>query len=273
MDFFKNICSGGTLIFNYDEKKALNTVLKSNKMLQDRKIGVYGFSSETTDRHLDDFIRILPYKIIKDKNSFIYDGVEYTMKHMMGSHNIFNTVAVLSLLKLLAPPTRWENGDVKSCIENAVLPKRRMEVVLDNHRIRLYDDYAHHHTQIFYNLSSLKNSKNPKEKVISVMEPHLISRFAQNPKEWLDHMEIADYSIITKFYKSRESFLPDLDMSKYLTSGRKTLYIENFDDVVKKIDEIINLPENDGIKFKVVIMGAGNSYKLTEKIKDIYAEK
>ena len=77
-------------------------------------------------------------------------------------------------------------------------------------------------------------------------------------------MEIADYSIITKFFKSREEKLPDLDMEYYL-KGRKTKYIEKFDDVVKEVKDIVdNNPDNT---FYIVVMGAGLSYKLSQQLK------
>jgi UDP-N-acetylmuramate-alanine ligase len=105
-----------------------------------------------------------------------------------------------------------------------------------------------------------------------VLEPHLISRFKQNSEKYLDYIEIADYPIITKFFKSRESFLPDLPVTEYLKT-RKTVYIEDFNEIINKIDEIINLPENKDIKFDIVVMGSGDSYKLTDSLRDFYAKK
>jgi UDP-N-acetylmuramate--alanine ligase len=266
IDFFGNIRENGALVFNYDDKNALNVILKSKSIFNNKNTKIIGFSSKITKSEYD-FIQLNYYKPLQESNSFVFGGVEYAMKNMMGIHNVFNNMAALSLIGELKL-----QGDVKKCIENAILPKRRMEVVFENDKIKLYDDYAHHHTQIFYNVSAVKNSKAKGEKIISIVEPHLISRFSQNSDEYLDYMEMADYSIITKFYKSREDFLPDLDMDKYLINGRKTEYIEKFEEVAKKVWEIMHLPKNEGVKFNIIVMGAGNSYKLSEQIKSFYVK-
>ncbi|MDR2760556.1 MAG: Mur ligase domain-containing protein [Rickettsiales bacterium] len=265
INFFKNIKREGALVFNYDDKNALETILKARSAFFEQNIRIVGFSQKTTKSEYE-FIKIKEYKP-KGNSSFVFNNVEYNMKNIGGEHNIFNVVGVLSLadeLKL--------RGDFRAPIENAVLPKRRMELVLNKGRIKLYDDYAHHHTQVYYNISSLRQIREGGEKIIAILEPHLISRFEQNPKEYLDFMEMADYPIITKFFKSRESFLPDLDMSKYL-KDRRVVYIEDFSDVLERVKEIINLKENVGINFRVVVMGAGLSYKLTENIKNFYAQE
>jgi UDP-N-acetylmuramate--alanine ligase len=266
IDFFKNIKKDGAIIFNHDDRNSLNTILNSKNIFVEKNTKIIGFSTNKIKSDYD-FIQLNHYELSHKNNSFTFNNVEYDMKYMMGLHNIYNNMSILSLIEELKI-----KGDVKGGIENAVLPKRRMEVILDNNRIRLYDDYAHHHTQIFYNMSAVKSSKNIDEKIIVVLEPHLISRFSQNSREYLNYLGMADYSIITKFYKSRESFLPDLDMDKYLTDNTKTLYIEEFVDVVEKIDEIMNLSENKDIKFNIVVMGAGNSYKLSKLLENRYVE-
>lgn len=83
-------------------------------------------------------------------------------------------------------------------------------------------------------------------------------------------MEISNYPIITKFFKSREMDLPDLNMVDYL-KGTKIEYIIDFDEVAKRVEEIIN--SNKTQKIHILVMGAGLSYKLTEKIVNLLKNK
>ncbi|MDR0572025.1 MAG: Mur ligase domain-containing protein [Rickettsiales bacterium] len=265
IEFFSNIRDGGILIFNYDDKNSLEVILQAKRVFVNRNIKIIGFSLKQQPPE-DDFIELERCEIV-DSSSFICGGVRYGMKNIKGMHNIFNMTAAIILMNKLGFCNKLEKF-----VENAILPKRRMELVWEDDKKRLYDDYAHHHTQIYYNLSSLISDTKEKRKIIAVLEPHLISRFKQNSGKYLDYMEMADYSIITKFCKSRENFLPDLPMTKYL-EGRKTVYIEDFNAVIDKINEIINLSENKDFKFNIVIMGAGSSYKLTNSLKDFYAKK
>jgi UDP-N-acetylmuramate--alanine ligase len=263
--FFSNLKNDGTIVFNYDDENSLKTILQAKDILLSKNAKVVGFSS-SSQVSKDPFIRIKNYEVVGN-SSFVFDGLKHDMKNLKGIHNIRNVVAVLTLFCELGL-----NKNLKKYVENAILPARRMELVLKNDKIRLFDDYAHHHTQIYYNLTSLAEERTEKKKIIAIVEPHLISRFKQNSEKYLDFMEISDYPIITKFFKSREASLPDLPMEGYL-KNRKVVYIEDFDEVVKKVGEIINLPENQNIEFDIVVMGAGNSYKLTNTLKNFYAEK
>ena len=78
-------------------------------------------------------------------------------------------------------------------------------------------------------------------------------------------MEIADYPIITKFFKSREFDLDEPVMDQYL-NNTKVKYISDFNDVVKNVMEIIKNDKGNFKKYHIVVMGAGLSYKLTNMI-------
>ena len=145
--------------------------------------------------------------------------------------------------------------------------KRRMDLVFSNDKIKLYDDYAHHHTQVACTLKALKENLSKNEELIAVLEPHLISRIKNNVKEYREALIMADYPIITKVFKSRENFLPDLD-TKTLLNNDKIICIEDFGDVVSKIKQTII--ENPKKKFSIIVMGAGNSYKITCSLKDLF---
>ena len=104
------------------------------------------------------------------------------------------------------------------------------------------------------------------DKIIAILEPHLISRFRDNSDEYIKYMEIADFPIITKFYKSREQNLKDLNMDAYVKNN-KVEYIEEFDDVIKQVMTILDTVKYN--KMHIVVMGAGLSYILARNIVNI----
>ena len=62
---------------------------------------------------------------------------------------------------------------------------------------------------------------------------------------------------------------PLLTDVKSLLNNDKIDCIENFDDVIKQIKSIVS--NNKDKKFAIVIMGAGNSYKIAEQLKIEFA--
>ena len=182
------------------------------------------------------------------------------MRHIFGTHNLKN----VALSALTLDSLGVDNKYIQDILNSFTGSGRRLDLVFKNERILLYDDYAHHHTQIKYCLESLRQKYNNNEKIIAVLEPHLISRFTNNSREYIDYMSLADFPIIMKFFKSRESFKEIPEMSRYLQNTKIT-YIED-NDVI--LDQITNYITNTKEKIIIIVMGAGNSYKLTEKIKD-----
>jgi UDP-N-acetylmuramate--alanine ligase len=147
--FFENIKDEGVLIFDYDDKNSQELILHAKHVFMDKKVKIIGFSLDK-EAVEHDFVKLNYYEII-DNSSFIYDDVRYNMKNLSGTHNIRNMSAAITLMNELG----FYDG-LEKFVENAILPKRRMELVFDDGKKKIYDDYAHHHTQVYYNLSSLK---------------------------------------------------------------------------------------------------------------------
>ena len=244
-NFIRNIKNNGILIYNGDDEN-INSIIDRD-FLNKKNVKIISYS--TINKKTEYFL---------DINNFTLNGVKYKLNHIFGEHNIRNAAMAIILMLELG----FNLNDVINSVSKISLPKRRMEKLFDNKNIRLFDDYGHHHTQIYYNINTLKqNNLKQNRKIIAILEPHLISRFTQNYKEFIEYMELADYPIITAFYKSRENNLDVPNMNNYL-NNTNIEYIESFDDVIKKVKGIIKKEE----KVDIVVMGSGNSYKLSSDI-------
>ena len=254
-NFIKNIKEDGVVVFNADDKNIITVLSDIKDFLNKKNIKLIGYSLNN--------VNIEDYKIcniIISKNSFILQDKTYTLNDIVGEHNLRN--AIVSVLLMLNLGFGYD--EINKSLKKLKLPKRRMEKIFDNGNVKLYDEYAHHHTQIHFNLKTLKENIEPDEKIIAIWEPHMISRFVQNSKEHINYMEIADYPIITEFYKSREINLDVPDMKSYL-KGTKIKYIEKFDDVIEEVKKILKKEK----KVSIVVMGAGKSYRLSESLCNI----
>jgi len=260
-NFLNTVQENGKIVFYYDDENSYNLIVSMFDTFKKKNIKLIGFTFNTKLKKVPQEIKLV--KIKKDKNKIIINDevIEYSL---LGEHNTRNISAASTMAMELGVKIQA----IKKIAKSFTGSKRRMDLVFSNDRIKLYDDYAHHHTQISCTLKALKDNLEKKEELIAVLEPHLISRIKNNAKEFKEALLISDYPIVTKVFKSRESFLPDLDV-KTLLNDEKIMCIENFDDVASKVKQLIK--ENPEKKFSIIVMGAGNSYKMTCLLKDLFS--
>lgn len=252
--FIDNIKKNGAIIFNADDINILDVIYRMKDIIENRNIKLLSYSFKKRNMGNDNY-----FVEIKN-NYFIIDNERFSfINNLDGEHNIRNMAIAITLLKELG----FKNDQIKKSLSSCIGAKRRMEKVFENEDFIVYDDYAHHHTQVYNNLITLRNKINSGEKIIAVLEPHLISRFTNNSDDYIKAMEIADFPVITKFFKSREADLDEPNMDGYL-QNTKIRYISDFDNVMEYMNYII--AENIDKKIHIVVMGAGLSYKLTKKI-------
>lgn len=259
--FLKTVQNNGKIVFNYDDLNLKNLIFSMMDNFNKRGIKIIGYTfyNNLSDNYN---IKIIPIKC--DKNKVIINN-EIIQHNLLGEHNAKNIAAA----SILALELGVNIQIIIDLLKDFYGSKRRIDLIFGDDRIKLYDDYAHHHTQVKCTLEAIKENINSDEKIIAILEPHLISRIKNNVKEFVDALLIADYPIVTKIFKSRESFMDDIDV-KSLLNNDKIDYIEENDDIFNKVKEIII--NNKNIKFSIIVMGAGNSYKIADKLKKYFAE-
>lgn len=183
--------------------------------------------------------------------------------NVFGEHNVLNaTAAIIAGLEI-----KLSIEKIKQAFLTFVGTKRRSEYVGElSTGAKVYDDYAHHPTEIQSTLKGFRQSF-PKCKIVCVFQPHTYSRtkslFEQFSSSFID----ADTVILTKIYSSlREKpdstvSMPDL-AKKIEFNGKKSLFLPKFSDVVKYIKK-----QNFGEQTILITMGAGDIYKVNERLK------
>ncbi len=123
----------------------------------------------------------------------------------------------------------------------------------------LYDDYAHHPTEIKATLQGLKEMY-PHMRCVVFFQPHLFSRTKSLLKEFSESFTLADEIYILPIYASREEFDPSItsEMLSNKISGKKAFFIKNFDDARDRIQEF----DKNTV---IITMGAGDIYKILKK--------
>lgn len=257
--FIKTIQQNGKIFFNYDDENCIEIIKNNLNFFKLKNVELFAYTFEKNKK--SDFCML---ESIETDNlqKFSYKNNSFEMKHLFGQHNLRNVAITSLLVNKIGIPKKT----VQKTLDTFNGAGRRLDLILEKNNIKLYDDYAHHHRQVEQTIKALKTKTSGEEKIIAILEPHLISRFEQNAKDYLDYLELADYPIITKFFKSRESFREDLAMDIYLQDRNRIEYIIENQNIIKRINSII--VENPASKFSIIVMGAGNSYQLANEIKE-----
>jgi UDP-N-acetylmuramate--alanine ligase len=177
---------------------------------------------------------------------------------MGGKHNVYNALACGTLcLELGISPSVIEKA-----MKNYEGVKRRLELKGNVKGIRIFDDYAHHPTEIAAVLSALRSRTDGK--VFAVFQPHRYSRFAFLYKDFLNSFGNADFVVILPVYAAFERDMRGIDVKdfeKELTEkGKKCQFIPTFSEAINFLHQ--QTTEGDSI----VTLGAGDVCRLGDEI-------
>lgn len=238
-DFIVRLPADGFLVFNKEDKN-LEKISKSQFLIS-KKFSIKQFST-------------------KQKES---SKLKKVLK-VPGTHNVSNAMAVLQVAKIL---------DIKDAVVINALSKfkgtwRRFEIKtanLDGKNITIVSDYGHHPNEISATLKAAREKYQDK-KIWCVFQPHQHQR---------------TYYLFNDFVKTFRTVPIDriIITDIYDVAGRETKTINkevSSEKLVKKINKgnVTYLPMSETERFVkeniksggvLVIMGAGDIYKLAEK--------
>lgn len=164
--------------------------------------------------------------------------------HLMGSHNVSNTLAAISV--------SHEAGLSWETIQNGLLNfrgvGRRLEKLYETESFLVVDDYGHHPTEIHATVSTLK--KVDKRSLCVIFEPHRYSRTQNFWNEFQDSFAGVDELYVTPIYAASEKPIPGITSEALVkemnAKGIKAYYLPSLNamkDVLsaKKSNECILL--------------------------------
>ncbi|MFA7636951.1 MAG: UDP-N-acetylmuramate--L-alanine ligase [Monoglobales bacterium] len=173
-----------------------------------------------------------------------------------GSHNILNSLAALANAYMYGLDMQ-KAADALSDFTGAA---RRFEYRGKVCGASVYDDYAHHPTEIRATLDTARDCS--QGKVICVFQPHTYSRTLSLFDEFTTAFDKADMLILADIYAARE--IDDGKVSSKMLADKicqhfpNCIYIGSFDEIVDKVKSVAK--EKD----TVIIMGAGDIVRLTD---------
>ena len=176
-----------------------------------------------------------------------------------GEHNILNSLASFCVCDLL----NLDLNEAKKSVETFTGASRRFQFIGKFNGISVFDDFAHHPTEITSTLNTAK--KMNYSRVIVVFQPHTFSRTYMLLDEFAKALSLCDKVIITDILPVREKNIYGVsseDLSKKLPNS---VVIKDFDEIAKYLKRIAKTGD------MILTMGGGNIYNyiplITEELK------
>jgi UDP-N-acetylmuramate--alanine ligase len=133
-----------------------------------------------------------------------------------GRHNLRNARAALAALELgpltshfvSLSGTKHEVSDAAEALADFPGVRRRLELKGTRNGARVYDDYAHHPTEVRAALSALRELA--PQRLIAAFQPHLYSRTKAFTEGFGAALALADEVVVLDVYAAREEPVGDL---------------------------------------------------------------
>ncbi len=170
---------------------------------------------------------------------------------ILGRQNVYNALATLAVGSILG----LEDGKMKESLETFKGVHRRLEKIGSLGDVVIYDDYAHHPTEISFTLRTLREAF-PGRRLVCAFQPHRYTRTQLLYREIAIALEEADLLLVTDIYSAGEPPIKGVSslliVQSLLEEGKKVEYVKNLDDLPRLL--LQNIAPGD----IVIVMGAGN---------------
>ena len=194
--------------------------------------------------------------------SFAWRGQEVTLA-VPGAHNALNAVAALEAARLAGAD---EPAAVAALAGFGGAGRRFQPVGASPRGARVYDDYAHHPTEVAATLAAARTLAH--ERLVAVFQPHLYSRTASLAEDFGRALADADVVVVLDVYPAREraeehpgvSGLLIAEAAARYAGGRPVYWLPTFADAAPVLEAMLG--EGD----VCLAMGAGDIDELAREL-------
>ncbi|HET7590227.1 MAG TPA: Mur ligase domain-containing protein [Solirubrobacterales bacterium] len=186
-----------------------------------------------------------------------------------GQHNLLNARAALGAIELAGL-------DVAAAAEALTeFPgvHRRLELKGARGPVRIYDDYAHHPTEVRAALSALRGLR--PSRLVALFQPHLYSRTKALTEEFGAALALADEVAVLDVYPAREEPVGELagvsglqvaQAAAERMGGRPVWWLPDADTARRALAERLDRGPEMGEHPVLVTIGAGDVFRLGEQL-------
>ncbi|HUZ92827.1 MAG TPA: UDP-N-acetylmuramate--L-alanine ligase [Candidatus Paceibacterota bacterium] len=243
--FLSRVKNGGVFILNKDDKNLFSLKTQIDKMAKVKNIYALWHSNHgNTAKKIRRIIKI------------------------PGEHNISNAIAAYKAGRMLGVPHK----KILEAISKYRGAWRRFEfrgdLKIENRKLKIYDDYAHHPTEIKATLAAFRATF-PKSKIICVFQPHQARRLKALFKEFQSAFGSADIALIMPVYgvAGRDEAVGRYDSASLVRAMQKRypkkpiFYLRDPENLKKALKTLLSPADRVPV---IVMMGAGDIVRYTD---------
>ncbi|MFM6973813.1 MAG: UDP-N-acetylmuramate--L-alanine ligase [Agromyces sp.] len=176
-----------------------------------------------------------------------------------GRHNAVNAAGAIAVLRELG----LSIDDAVRGLAEFGGTERRFELHGERRGVRVYDDYAHHPTEVAAALSAARTVLGD-GRIIAVHQPHTYSRTKAFAKEFAQVLEQhAEYTVVLDVYGAREDPVPGVTgalVSNAFADPSKVAFIPDWQLAAERVAEIARPGDF------VITLGCGDVYRIIPQI-------
>ena len=185
-----------------------------------------------------------------------------------GRHNRANARAALAAIGL----ARFDTDRAAAALAGFPGVRRRLELKGTRAGTRIYDDYAHHPTEVRAALEALRELE--PDRLVAVFQPHLYSRTKALAEQFGAALALADEVAVLDVYPAREEPVGELagvsglcvaQAAAERIGGRRVWWLPDAERARAALADLLDGNTELGFRDQVLVtIGAGDVYRLGE---------
>ena len=245
-EFAARVPESGVVIANYDDENTMDAL-----HALDRRVVTFGFDHKA-DIYPDHIVR----RGAQSEFDIIYHGEKFTrvVIHVPGEHNIRNALAAAAATSSLGiGPTAVKYG-----LAGFQGAGRRFEFKGKFHGADLYDDYAHHPSELRAVLDAVDALDY--ERTIVIFQPHTYSRTAALFSSFAEQLRRPTIAYLAEIYAAREQNtigISSADLAREIPGAR---FYPTFAEIERSLAETARPGDI------ILTVGAGDVFRIGEHL-------
>ncbi|MEN9752716.1 MAG: hypothetical protein RL670_407 [Actinomycetota bacterium] len=230
--------------------------VRVTKLIRDKRVIRFGYADSAE-------VRLSEVDASGAKVSFKlhHEGVAHAVAlNVPGEHNAINFAGAFAVLVGLG----FDAAKSAAAIARFNGTERRFELHGTVRGVAVYDDFAHHPTEVVAALKAARAVVGD-GRLVTVFQPHLYSRTRLFAKEFAEALALSDETVVLDIYAAREDPEPGVTgalVSNAFTDATKVHYVPEWDDAPAVAASIAH--EGDFI----ITMGCGDVYRMVPQLLD-----
>ena len=245
-EFIKKTENGGYTVYNADNENVLDVMSRYTG----KKV------SYAIDSPADFTAENIVFSNGNSSFDVIHNGknIASVSLPIAGKHIVSDSLGAFALLYTYGV----DSETIKDGLASYSSVKRRMEYKCKINGADVYEDYAHHPTEISATLLGIKPGV--RGRLICAFQPHTYTRTKGLWNEFVSSLSIADTVLLCDIYAAREDDIYGVNSKMLADDIKNGIYLGSFEKTYEYICK--NAKEDD----VVIIMGAGDIYKVSDML-------